>query len=212
MRMTAIIIGLLLSATVTFAQGKPSDPLDASREPATKSLETFRQLVTERNYQAMGFTSADEVKSATLGEPLLTYFVRLDRLREYQPTTDPNTMLSGGDEVIYPIQVGQQVRSSIRLTQHGGSWQAVSFGGPRLSRALFEARARQAAAPATSYMAVAVPALNLQFLGVKAGQKLTLISLQDNPRAKLTAGSALPAEQVFASLVPLAKDYNGLPM
>jgi hypothetical protein len=212
MRIPAIIIGLLLSATVIFAQDKPSDPLAASLEPAGKSLETFRQLVTDHNYQAMGFGSADGVKSATLGEPLVTYFVRLDRLREYQPTTDPNTMLNGGDEVIYPVLVGQEVRSSIRLAPRGGSWQAVSFGGPRLSRALFEARAKHTGAPASTYMAVAIPALNLQFLGVKDGQKLTLISLQDNSRAKLTSGSKLPADQVFARLVPLAKDYNGLPM
>jgi hypothetical protein len=41
---------------------------------------------------------------------------------------------------------------------------------------------------------------------------LLLVPIIDDPRLKLKPGEAVPAQTVIEQLVPLAKEYNGLPM
>jgi hypothetical protein len=60
---------------------------------------------------------------------------------------------------------------------------------------------------------VHVAALNLRFMAHRdASGKLMLTPLEDVPGYNLKAGDALPADAVFAALVPFARQYNELPM
>src|SRR4249920_1258685 len=68
---------------------------------AAQSLQTFGKLITKDNYKELGFDSVEEVVEARLGAPLAIFFVRLDRLREYQPGSDPNTLLADSAQVYY---------------------------------------------------------------------------------------------------------------
>jgi hypothetical protein len=50
-------------------------------------------LVNAGNYAARGFESVDEVRQATLGEPLQVDQVRRDALRAFNEQTNPETLL-----------------------------------------------------------------------------------------------------------------------
>ena len=131
--------------------GSIDSVMTQSREPAVRALDSFRKLVNEQNYRAMGFDSVSEVRSATLGQPLVEFHVRLDKLREYRPGGNPVSLLDGGDKVIYPVLVGQLVRSSIVLAKDSSGWATASYGGPNATKLLYRTKA---AAGGGQYFAV----------------------------------------------------------
>ena len=209
---------LLLATLLAFlalplrAQMAPSYGEDPQlRRVATDSLPALRQLVTSANAQAMGFRSPDEVGKAALLPPIQIYLVRLDQLRQYQAGQEPAALLSGGDRVFFPLAVDGEVRSSVELDKSRGGWRTAGFGNPTLAKALASARDRIAPAPGSPAFAVHVAALNMYFVGKRDGGQLLLAAVIDDPRLKMTPGVPRPAAEVFSDLVPLAKQYNGLP-
>lgn len=196
----------------------PVDPgaaVQASREVASRSIETLSQLITETNFRRMGFESVAEVRSATLGEPMVSYFVRLDELRQFKPDAEPARLLHGGDLVLYPVLVGNQARTVVEVTRRAQSWTATGFGGAEFTRLLHRFRAERVTAakvPEAGFLEVRVPALRYHFLGLRSGAELTLIPITDDPKGRWKAGSLIAAGKVFAALSADAKEYNGLPM
>jgi hypothetical protein len=212
------LICLLFAATAQaqmMTGGNATAELREAQGPATQSLDALRQLVTPTNFQDMGFASADEVKEATLGQPIPVYMVRLDELREFKSGSDPAVLLRSLGKAIYPVAVRQQVRSSVTLERKGDQWRATEFGSPRLAVLLEKVRMensmRSGIAPA-DYFAVHVPALSTYFLGHRVGSKVMLTPLVDNPEARLAAGRTITAEEAFTGLLPIARQYNGLPI
>lgn len=47
------------------------------------------------HYLALGFTGAEQAAGATLGEPLVEYYVRLDSPRVFTSATNPVSLLTG---------------------------------------------------------------------------------------------------------------------
>jgi hypothetical protein len=221
MRWLILTIATVLLGTLSaHAQQSSQDPAgmtaaaaSESREVATRALATFRKLVTEQNFRTFGFSSQDELRGVTLGDPVLSMYVRLDRLREYKENEDPNALFSGvGEKLVYPVLVSGDPRSTITLEKGAAGWKATVFGGPMFGKLFFSARGqRSSESEGVSFFAVTVPALSLYFLGAKKGTEVMLEPLIDDVAAELKAGIALPANRVFAKLVPVARAYNGLP-
>jgi hypothetical protein len=136
--------------------------------------------------------------------------VRLDKLKEYVASRDPEELLDDTNSVRYPVVVGEEVRSGVVVREVGGEWQVESVGCPALTKALVTAtksEGRSAVAGGTQF-AVTIPALNLFFIGHLANDKLELTPTADDPRFKLKAGLPLPAAEAFDLLVPYAKQMN----
>jgi hypothetical protein len=182
---------------------------------ATQALDTLRKLVTADNAREMGFDGPGEAATATLGDPVRVQMVRLDALRAYVAGADPGGLLTEGNRVIYPVAVNNQVKSSIIVEGTGNQWKASSFGGPHLVQQMARYRADITARlkpAADSVTVVHVAALNVYFLGYRVDGRLMLTPLENHPDYKLEAGSSLPADQVFTTLAPIARNYNGLPL
>lgn len=205
-----LLIALLLMATQIDAQV----PVKEVQPVALSSLDTLKQLVTRENYRQMGFDSPEEVRSATLGTPLQDFIVRLDRLKEYEPGRRPDELLTPTSQVIYPVVVNGQARSSITISKIKERWQAVSFGGPNfiklVSTTLMES-SKVTRLDYSSYFIVRVPSLNLFFLGFRSDNELNLVPLMDDARLEFKAGVGMKAERVFSAILPDAKAHNGLP-
>ena len=212
-------LGTALLVTLAQACGggqkQPPPPAHQAQEAATQGIETLRQMITEQNYRAMGFQSVDEVKSAALGAPLPIFYVQLDQLKSYEPATDPNKLLTDVNQMMYPVTVKDEVRSSVVVAKADGVWKATRFGGPNVIQSVAQVRstvARSSETPPASTFVVRVPALNFYFLGYRAGDKLMLAPLLDDSRYNFKAGVPMPAEEAFRALAAAAKNYNGLPI
>lgn len=214
---------LVLCCVISTASAQPSTEYNTSRtvmkevlDTASRSFSTLQKIVTEQNFKTMGFESVAEVTSATLGQPIHVYMVQLDDLRAYKQGIDPNTLLKSLNKEIFPVLVNEQVRSSVIVEKVREKWNVTSFGAPKLIKLLSKAQkdiSGVTGTPLNSYFAVHVAALNAYYIGHRAeDNKLTLTTIFDDSTLKLPAGKSIPAEDAFAALVPIAKQYNGLPI
>lgn len=193
---------------------KPPTYPDA-QTAATRAIDPLRKLVTADNARDMGFESPAEAAAAALGEPIRVQMVRLDALQNYVAGADPGSLLMEANRILYPVTVKDQVKSSIIVEGTGNQWKATSFGGPHLAGQIARFRADVTARlkpSADSVSVVHVAALNLYFLAYRVDGRLMLTPLENHPNYQLEAGSSLAADQVFASLAPIARNYNGLPL
>lgn len=178
---------------------------------ARQSLSALGGLVTEQNAQQLGFESPRQAAGATLGQPFPAYLVRLDELRAWHPGASADALLKPLDRLIYPVLVDGKVRSSVTVEKGPTGWRAVGFGSPLLIQRLAEGRdvgVRSAGVPENAVFAVQVPALAHQYVAWRVAGKLMLLSITDDTDRQ----HALPAEQVFDALAPIARAYNGLPL
>jgi hypothetical protein len=186
----------------TLSEGAASG---TGQEAAQAGLVALQSLVQQDNFQGLGFSSVDQVRSAQLGTPMSLFSVRLDTLTAYQGSGDPSILLQDAHKTIYPVMVDQQVVSSVAVTQRGDGWRATDFGNSALTRALMAHRQSQ------GDFAVWVPALKIYFTARGTGNALTLTPIMDDPRFDLKSGDGIPASNVFAALQRGASGYNGLP-
>lgn len=183
-----------------------------SASAANQALATFRTLVNAQNYKDFGFDSADELANARLGAPLRVYFVRLDQLREYQPGSDPNRLLTDINQLHYPVLSGDKVKSSVVVQQTDNRWRLARLGEGGLAQQIAALRkspsnAAPSEASAQEFI-VRVGALGLYFIGHRDGDKLLLTPVAVPPGSNLRAGNPTPAEEVFSALLPLAKSQR----
>jgi len=140
--------------------------------------------------------------------------VRLDQLQKYQQGSDPNKLLTGGNQLVHPILVRGQVRSSITIGEVNGNWRAESFGGPSFIKLLTKVQKKASEIerlPLSANFVVRVPALNLYFIGYRIDNKLMLTPLQDNPGFKFKSGISMSADKIFTVILTAAKKHDGLP-
>lgn len=177
------------------------DQLDAA---AAKGADYYRGLAGRAK---MG-VSPSEASGAVLGQPLRSYFVRLDSLRAYQPGQDPKSLLSAlHSRVLYPMQVGDRTAGSVEMVQKGGQWKVASVGGTAIQRleVFRKEQARKLGLGTSDLFLVRIPALNQEFLGYDDSQgRMMLIPMLGSAQWGLEKGAALPADQVFLKLVPAA--------
>ena len=208
--LSVIALTLLLSgcgklkSLVQGSDGKQTPPqtFPDAQAAANQSLTTFRQLVNNQNFKDLGFESADEVSKAALGQPIKILVVSLNQLLRYEPGSNPSTMLTDFHQMHYPVVVNEQVRSAVMVDQVEGKWKAGTFGASKLAQLIGAAR-KAASSPDDSV--VQVPTLGLYFLAHTEENRMTLTPLADYSDFGIRGGSAMPAEQVFAALQPVAK-------
>jgi hypothetical protein len=205
-----LVQGCNRDSQTSTGQAQETPTFTDAQSAANQSLATFRKLVNAQNYKELGFESADEVANAALGQPLRTSMVKLDQLKAYKAGDDPNRLLSDANQVHYPVTVQNNVRSAISIEQSNGKWKATGYGPANLAKQI--ARARGNASADTEQILVHVAPFNLYFAGQRANGRLMLTPVGDYSSFNLRAGATMPAEEVFAALVPFAQKYNGLPI
>ena len=182
---------------------------------ASAALFTMRELARlQKDYRELGFESLDEMRRATIGEPYQVFMVRLDELSAYKDGQDPNELLHEGKQLLYPVVIGDTVRSSITLASTPKGWEATSFGSPNRMKMVSKARALSIdttrLAPA-AYFVVEVPGLKFVFVGYRAGGILMLTPVLDDTALKFQAGVAVPADRVFSMIRVAAKSHMDMP-
>lgn len=180
-------------------------PSSTQAVAAQEGLATLKQVVNANNYAALGFGSPDEVRQATLGEPLRIYRVQLDALRKFTGQTDPQSLLVDAKRTLFPVQVSQRVATSIFVTQAHDGWRAGELGNAAVAQLVSRYRHND------SDFVVHVPALQSYFVGRRVEGQLLLTPVTDDPRTGFHAGEPIAAATVFAALQKAASDYNGLP-
>jgi hypothetical protein len=209
MRSLILICGLLLSMMACQKAETPKPPSTNPEEAATTAIGVLQKLVNEQNFRELGFDSVDQVKQAQPGQPFNVFKIGLEQLKGYKAEADPNGLLAQSPKTLYPVVVNGQVKSSFTVNHRESGYQASSFGNAAIIKSL--SQYRQSGVVGNDFV-VRVPAFNMYYLGRRIENRLLLVPIIDDPRLKLKPGEAVPAQTVIEQLVPLAKEYNGLPM
>jgi hypothetical protein len=182
-----------------------------SADAAAGSLATLADLVGGDSPAKRGFNSIAEAKSASIGGGVPVKFVRLDQLTAYKAGRE-KTLLTDTRQVVYPVTVGGDVRTSVTVQQQSdGTWQITKYGSANLAKTLDSAVQRVAvkkAVDAGSVSLVEIPTVGATFMSHTERDALMLTALYDVPGTSLTAGSTLPAGEVFSALSKVAAQVN----
>lgn len=208
MRSFLIVAGLLLMMGCS-KENAPKSPAAEPERAASEAVGILQKLVTDQNYKSFGFDSADEVKSAQLGQPLSISVIGLDKLKNAQAGADLNSMLTQSPETLYPVTVQGSVRSSVTIIHKPEGFAPASFGNAEIVKGL--SRFRQAEASKGEFV-LRIPAFNMYFLARRVENQVVVVPILDDPRLKVKAGEAVPLSRLLELLQPLVNEYNGLPM
>ena len=224
------------------SQSTPASTADATgfddpRSAATDALSTLKPLLTEgKNFKEMGFDSLEQIDRASLGEPASVFAVGLDQLRDYSPSSDPQSLLIDTKRMVFPVVADGSGRTLITVEQKDGKWHFVSFGDQRVANHLMRVREEKSSAPgglATSkYFLIQVKALFLTFLGNQqpggaGANSLRLVPLNGksdlnmspafrenksflmhNPEFNAEEAGTMKAKDVFGALATSAKSID----
>lgn len=200
------VIALLVTRTTTVQPASAPGSSDTAEQAAAQSLEILRTLVTQENFESFGFMAPGDVSTAELGSPLPVFHVRLDTLQAYKPgETDPDSLLVELNKRIYPVTVGDDIRSAVTVEQSASGWTGTEFGGVNFVSAAEQYRR------AESDFIVQVPALNLYFVAERSDAGLMLTPLVDDARFDLKAGEPVAADALFTTILPAAQAAEDLP-
>jgi len=211
MRAKPYVIFLILSV-IAWVGCKKETSMEKATEQARISLTELRQLVDDQNYAKLGFHSPDEPERMQLGTPMQVYFVGLDRVRQFQSGQAPDDLLTDVSEMVYPVQVDDEVRCSLVVKKNSGDWQVQRYGQPRLSRMLTQMRdqlANDSGRPKEDYFEVEIPAMYLVFVGHHDNNELKLTPVHDQPDFGFEAGKPESGSEVFTKLSDAAQDFKG---
>ncbi len=179
---------------------------------AAASLDTLARLVAKDEPKKRGFQSTAEVTSATLSAPLPVFMVGLYDLREYHPGQDPRPLLFDKQEVMYPISVSGEVRSSVVVKKRAnGQWEPAEFGRMYVANAAHVGRqhvSRKRGIAEAALSLIEIPTVHARLLAHDERGVLMLTPIYDVPGTALHAGDTLPASEVFATLQPLAAQVD----
>lgn len=202
-------LSAMLLMTMSCAQGTSqnddtkaaqANTMKTAEEAARKAIQSLPQLITEANYRSMGFRSLDEVKSAQLGTASQRRTVSYDQLLKYQPGASLRSFFAGEEQVVYPVQVGGQARTTLAVSRRGNNWLISSIGDAYLAE-LFDT-----AGP--SFEIISIPGLNMEFAGIAQGEEWTLIPAQDYPQLQLTRGSRVESATALPLIAAYAQEFD----
>lgn len=178
-------------------------------------VEMFKKHVRE-----LGFEPDKEIDMQKAEEFLKRAFpifeVSLNDLRDFAPGKEANKLLSDTCQLLIPIEVDKEVRTSVTIRfipgtqgegdkkENGVGWRLTRWGLPKLIGQLTEKLP-----PKTRGILVSIPALNRNFLGYKDETDIKLVPLV--PDRLFEKGTPLSAKEVFLRLVPEAESVDDGP-
>jgi|SRR5579871_2961577 len=181
-------------------------------QAATASMGTLANVVGSDSSTNRGFSSAGEVNSSTLADGLPVQFVRLDSLAGFTAGQDTKALAFDKQEVLFPITVAGNVRSSVTVQKGpNGQWQAIKFGNAAVAKGSHSARltvTSKRPVDAGSVSLIEIPTVHAFLLSHTEKGVHMVTPVRDIPGTSYTAGVTAPAAEVFAALQPLAAGVN----
>ena len=179
-----------------------------SQAVANQSLDTFRKLTAAKDRPGAGNGTIK------LGDPFPLVWIGLNELRQTPAGQPQYALRNNTDQVLYPIQALDGVKSGVTIQKKGDNWEDVSYGNVALTKQLVKMRqiyADEHKTPISNFYVVSIPALNMYFIATKEAPGVIFIPVIDDPSIGVKAGVPQKAADVMPKLVDAARKHNGLP-
>jgi hypothetical protein len=185
---------------------------------AKSNFTAFTNSINAANYSFFGLQSQSDLAQLTNDQPLVVYTIQLNPLRNYHPGDDRQALLERSSQVIIPLVVGTNVRSSISFSLNvtANTVSNVKFGRRKLIRELMATYrsidTHQVKADGAPF-AVEIPVFDIWLIGyVNVQNELELIATIDLPlRDMVVSRGERISEAAMFRMAIMAQQYNGLP-
>lgn len=192
----------------------------------TKGIPKENMEEIEKHAEQLGFKPNDRINIDRAEEFIKNAFpifeVNLKDIRDLASgKKDANSLLFDSCQRLIPIQVGEEVKSSVTIRLIPGtqgesgqkevSWRPTRWGLYKLTRQLTEAQKhlKEKTPGLQDFRLVSIPSLNRNFLGYKDDTEIKLVPLF--PDRLFKADAPLSADEVFLGLAQEAKSTGARP-
>ncbi len=207
-----LMLALSVAQPPAAASEEPAEVPEVAGAAALGALEDSLTLVRRsKNYELMGLGSRAEISQANLGAPLRVHEWGYDKLVAYRKGDDTD-VTAGPEQLLYPVTVGGEVRSSITLARDGDDWRLTTYGDA--GRTLEIEKTRLGAAQVAgaggdaTYSLVSVPAFNLYFVATTRGGRTTLSPVEASVPADLELAGEIEEGELVERLSAYAKAFD----
>lgn len=150
----------------------------------------------------------EEAAQTTRGQKLKVYEISFIKLGKFRAGDNAKKLLIHNNEIVYPIYVGNELKTAISVRKTKNEWEMVSMGSGDIQ---FLEEVRKAHSQANninikSYYIVRVGALYLSFLGYDKGNDMVLIPTHESMDIQWEIGKAMPADELFIRIQALLTD------
>jgi hypothetical protein len=150
----------------------------------------------------------EEAAQSTRGEKLKVYEISFIKLEKFKAGDNAKALLIHNNEIVYPIYVGNELKTALSVRKVKNEWQTASMGSGEIQ---FLEKIRKEHAQANklnlkSYYIVRVNSLYMSFLGYDKGNEMVLIPTHESQDPQLIVGKEMPADEVFIRLQDLLTD------
>jgi len=207
-QMIVIVVSVVLFFGLTLLVPAQEDP--AEDKGADKTHQTLKKL-PGGILKDLGLTEEEAAKT-TRGTKLKVYVLGLDKLKAFKSGDNAKKVLVDTKETVYPLYVGNTLKTSISIRKGDGGWKDASMGGAEI-HSLEPVRTAHSKAnniSVKSYFIVRVPAMYLSFLGYDKGSDLYLVPTHKHPDLDFAIGKSLPADDVYTKIKPLVAKYQSV--
>lgn len=169
------------------------DQILASRTAAEQALPVVDAMAKSAARDQLGFAPGDDLSRAELGRPLPVFNLDLDAVQQLDSKLGLGKLLSSVNQVIYPIRVGGKLRSSVKVSLKGDSWQLISIGSSHLTQTLVEMEAKLGKQPAYAINLSSIYQMLLVYFGLGEPK---FVPIYDTRYSRLVAEQEYGAEAI----------------
>lgn len=188
-------------------------PLTKSAEDEAKqALENLKVIVNENNFRRFGLDAPSQILTATIAPPFSIQQVRFDRLRSFSPQKSVKSLLSEGEEYLFPIIVNGQPRLAIRVVKREAVWSAAEIGNTTQIKQIYASMEElddSTVKNNSEYTLVKVPDLDVEYLsrtgnnGLSDQSKIVQLNLRSKSKVSFPANANVNThEDPIISMAP----------
>jgi len=199
---------MILSVVLFFGVNSfmPAQEEVAQDTGADKTHQDLKKL-PKQLLEMLNLTEAEAAQTVR-GEKLKVYEISMIKLGKFQAGDNAKYLLIHNNEIVYPIYVGNELKTAISVRKIKNEWETASMGSGEIQ---FLEKVRQEHSKANninikSYYIVRIGALYLSFLGYDKGNDMYLIPTHESMDIQLEIGKAMPADELFIRLQTLLTD------
>lgn len=189
-------VNIFMSAQEEIAQDAGADKTHQTLKKLPKQLLEMINLTEE------------EAAQTTRGEKLKVYEISFIKLGKFKAGDNAKSLLIHNNEIVYPIYVGNELKTALSVRKIKNEWQTASMGSGDIK---FLEKVRKEHSQANninikSYYIVRINSLYMSFLGYDKGSEMYLIPTHESQDIRLEIGKEIPADELFIKLQSLLTD------
>lgn len=126
----AVLLLLFVPAVVAQQEDAPADVMQAAQD----GLIPFLNAIPDQDLGHFNFAKGDILEEAALGEPFRVYTIMPEKILNYSAETNVLDILSPAPLWYFPVVLGDEVRTLLKVGMMGGEWKAVGIGSSELAQ------------------------------------------------------------------------------